>query len=158
MASLNTTRGDQMINTIKIKIDDSFCITGSPVGAIAQYSEARVILLSPMKLENNLFFSWITPGNVKISERPLWRFPEEDVGGMFAYIGKIDVGMTGGNIGDKGISMISFRYDHYATGFARITVLGSIAPESSFVFPDMTETLLTKIRELEDRVAVLEAR
>lgn len=155
-----------MLNKIKLRLNENFQIVNQPAQALAQYSEAQIILYSPVVLSRLPRLMWITPGNVRIQEQLMWRETSEDTEGMLAYVARIQPAMTLG-VGQDGVGIAyaAFRQGNINTSYVKLNVLGSIPPMDPQIMPDIGEQLLMKYnvladqnKELKDRIDDLEHR
>ena len=137
---------------IKLEFDASLGREKSTIQTLNQFSQAIIITLLPHEPEESVFFTWITPGGLKLQERVLWRNSEYDESGLYAYLGNIYPGMTTGipNSMDAGTARMAVRAGALLSPYVKIPVHKSIIPEQTELQESNVDDIVAQINLLDE--------
>ena len=137
---------------LEIKYSSQLQPLGSPNTRLTSNSMAELVVFLPSN-PGNLTYTWITPGNVKVGERALFRDSARDKDGMYAFSALIYPNMTSGVLGDIGQAIVIIRTGNLTSGIVRITVEKSIVPETSEMPKTLAQDVLDRLNILDDEKA-----
>ena len=143
--------------TIKAILTNNLTFTSISAEPLNQFSNAKLVVYLPALATDTFVYTWVTPSNLKMSERLLSRDAAEEVGdyeGLFAYSSQIYPGMTLGLTAqqDTGTALFRVRIGNILSPIAKVTVLKSLSPEDT----EMPPSELAAIAELNERVDNIE--